>query len=351
MKNNKRTRWMCLMSSIYSSSLAWINIRLTEQRTLWRTVSERSLSTVRNEVRIEIKPKSWHYINWKEVENKVKDLQEKIVIATLKKNFKEVYRLQWVMINSFEAKVLAIRRVITNKGGKTSGVDKIIWRSPEMYWKVIDRLTEVVKNPEDYKAEPVRRVYIPKGTSGKMRPLGIPTMFDRAVQALYHLGVEPVVETQSDPNSYGFRKGRSTQDAITSIRSLLDKKTHSHWVLEADIKNCFPSIDHEFLMKHTPICHKKVLEQWLKSGIMEESNFIVTDVGTPQGGIMSPTLCNVALNGLEKVIKKANPLIKGISPGVHIIRYADDMIITAKTQEVAIKNKQILSKKTIQKNI
>ena len=187
-------------------------------------------------------------------------------------------------------------------------------------------------------------MYIPKPNSPKeKRPLGIPTMIDRAMQALYHLGVDPAVETTSDPNSYGFRKHRSTHDAITAIRSLLDKSTHPRWILEADISKCFDRIDHEFLMKHTPICHKHVLQSWLKSGIMEQLNYHDTEEGTPQGGIMSPTLCNVALNGIEEIIKKANPKKKGISSGVHTIRYADDMIITGRTREVVIKNKTILT--------
>lgn len=113
--------------------------------------------------------------------------------------------------------------------------------------------------------------------------------------------------------------------------------------MEADIAKCFDRISHDFLLKNTPILHKNVLEQWLKAGIMEELNFIESTEGTPQGGIMSPTLCNVALNGIEEIIKKANPLIKGISQGVKIIRYADDMIITARSREVAIKNKEILA--------
>jgi RNA-directed DNA polymerase len=168
-------------------------------------------------------------------------------------------------------------------------------------------------------------------------------MIDRAVQALYHLGVDPVVETKSDPNSFGFRKNRSTQDAITAIRSLLDKKTHPQWILKADISKCFDKISHDFLIENTPICHKVVLEQWLKSGVMEELNYMETEEGTPQGGIISPTLCNIALNGIENLIKKANPSKKGKSPGVHVIRYADDMIITGKTQDIAIKNKNILA--------
>ena len=176
-----------------------------------------------------------------------------------------------------------------------------------------------------------------------MRPLGIPTMIDRAVQAVYHLGVDPAVEARSDKNSFGFRKSRSTHDAVTAIRMIMDKTTHPHWIVEADITKCFDRISHEFLMKETPIRHKHVLEQWLKAGIMEELNFIESAEGTPQGGIMSPTLCNIALNGLESTIRKANPLIKGITQGVNVIRYADDMIITARTQETAIKNKKILA--------
>lgn len=285
----------------------------------------------------------WHKINWKKAEDKIKDLQEKIVIATVNKDFKKVYLIQWMIISSFEGKALAVRRVITNKGGKTPGVDEIVWNKPSDYWKAILTLTEVAKNPNEYKASPLRRVWIPKPGSKEKRPLGIPTLIDRAVQALYHLGVDPVVETQSDPNSFGFRKYRSTQDAITAIRSLLDKNNHPRWILEADISKCFDKISHEFLMKHTPICHRIVLEQWLKSGVMEELNFMETDEGTPQGGIISPTLCNIALNGVEKIIKEANPLRKGISTGVHLIRYADDIIITARTKEIATRNKDILS--------
>lgn len=285
----------------------------------------------------------WNEINWKKVESKIKDLQEKIVIATINKDFKEVYRLQWLILQSFEAKALAIRKVITNKGKRTPGVDNIVWKGSKDYGKALQDLTKITKNPEKYIASPVRRVYIPKGNTKEMRPLGIPTMIDRAVQAIYHLGIDPVVEVQSDSNSFGFRKNRSTHDAITAIRSLLDKSTHPRWILEADISKCFDKISHSYLMKHTPICHKGVLEQWLKSGVMEEMNHINTEEGTPQGGIISPVLCNIALNGLEKYIKKANPLRKGISPGVHVIRYADDMIITAKSQDIAIKNKKLLT--------
>jgi RNA-directed DNA polymerase len=285
----------------------------------------------------------WHNIDWNKVEAKVKDLQEKIVIATLNDNKKEIYKLQWNLLQSFEAQALAIRKVVTNKGGKTPGVDSIAWEDPKDYWNAIIELANIVKNPEKYKAQPLRRVYIPKGNTGQMRPLGIPTMIDRAVQAIYHFGIDPVVETQSDPNSFGFRKHRSTHDAITAIRSLLDKKSCPKWILEADISKCFDKIDHDFLLRHTPICHKSVLKQWLKCGVMEELNYMSTEEGTPQGGIISPTLCNIALNGIEEKIKQANPSIKGISAGVHVIRYADDMIITGKTQEMAIKNKELLS--------
>lgn len=307
-------------------------------------ISRRFINTdMKTEKKKELK-NEWHSINWKKAEAVIRDLQEKIVIATLNENMKEVYLLQWKLLNTFEAKVLAIRKVITNKGKKTPGTDGIVWKSPKDYWNAIQALTEIVKNPQEYQAQPLRRIWIPKANSKELRPLGIPTIFDRAVQALYHLVIDPAVETKSDPNSFGFRKFRSTQDAITAIRSIMDKKRSPRWILEADISKCFDKISHEFLMKHTPICHKMVLKQWLKSGIREQLNYMETDAGTPQGGVISPLLSNIALNGIEKHIKKANPLIKGQSSGVHVIRYADDMIITGKSKEIAIKNQQLLSK-------
>lgn len=287
--------------------------------------------------------KEWHNIDWKKAEEKVKVLQEKIAIATERCDMREVYKLQWILLQTFEAKAIAIRRVVTNKGGKTFGTDRKVWNGPREYWLAIKELAAIIENPNKYKASPVRRVWIPKPGSNEKRPLGIPTMIDRAVQAIYQLCVDPAVETLSDPSSFGFRRFRSTHDAITAIRSLLDKRNHPHWIVEADISKCFDRINHDFLMKNTPICHKYILEQWLKAGIMEEMNFVDTSEGTPQGGIMSPILCNIALNGIEKALKDANPLKKGISPGVHVVRYADDMIITAKSKELALKNKEILS--------
>lgn len=304
------------------------------------TIDRRLLNTGTKATKVALK-NEWNRIDWKKAEMKVKDLQEKIVIATLNSDMREVYNLQWKLINCFEAKAIAIRRIVTNKGGKTAGTDNIVWKSSQNYWSTIEQLTTIVKNPNGYRAQPLR---IPKGKSSELRPIGIPTLIDRAVQALYHLGVDPVVETKSDPNSYGFRKYRSRQDAITAIRSILDKKNHPRWILEADISKCFDRISDDFLMKHTPICHKVILEQWLKSGVMENMNYIETIEGTPQGGIISPTLCNITLNGMENLIKEANPLKRGISPGVHIIRYGDDMIITGKNQEILIKNKEILKK-------
>ena len=186
---------------------------------------------------------------------------------------------------------------------------------------------------------------IPKNNSNELRPLGIPTLIDRAAQAVYHLGVDPVVEARSDPNSFGFRKGRSQHDAIAYIRSRLDKTVSPEWILETDIAKCFDKINHDFLMKETPICHKHVLKEWLKSGFVFEGKYSSTDEGTPQGGIISPTLCNVALNGIEEVIMTQYPLTKvidGQRPKVTVFRYADDMVITGSQEEHLLEIKEIV---------
>jgi len=296
-------------------------------------------------------PKNWHDIDWKKARKEVSNLQEKIVIAMQNKKYKEVYKWQWVILNSYSGRAIAIRKVINNSGGKTPGIGGIVWNSPKEYIKAIDDLGNLIRKPQEYKADPLIRVYISKGNRGEKRALGIPTLRDRGMQALYHLAIDPAIEIVSDPNSYGFRKHRSTHDAIITLRSLLDKKVHSHWVLEADIKKCFDKIDHRFLLKHTPICHKHVLEQWLKAGVMEEMNILDTNEGTPQGGIVSPLLCNVALNGMENKMKKVLPKIKKIGPGIPVIRYADDIVILGKSKNILIKCKEVLKEFLLERGL
>nr|AYE93292.1 DNA polymerase [Termitomyces sp.]AYE93309.1 DNA polymerase [Termitomyces sp.] len=292
---------------------------------------------------ITTKYQNWQHIPWDEVNERVRDLQDRIVKATLDNNMRIVYQLQNQLVTSVEGRALAIRRVVTSSGGKTPGIDKVTWDKPLERFNAIHELGMITKNPNQYKSKPLKRVMIPKSNSTEMRPLGIPTLMDRAVQAVYHLGVDPVVEAKSDPNSFGFRKGRSQHDAIAYIRSRLDKTVSPEWILETDIAKCFDKINHDFLLKETPICHKQVLKEWLKSGYVFEGKYTSTDEGTPQGGIISPTLCNVALNGIETVIMKQYPLRKvtdGQRPKVTVFRYADDMVITGCQKEILLQVKE-----------
>jgi len=264
----------------------------------------------------------WPDINWAHCIRNVRRLQMRIVKATQVGRWNKVKALQRLLTGSFSGKVLAVKRVTENEGKKTAGVDKQLWSTPEAKSQALQNL-----NGREYKPHPLKRAYIPK-SSGKMRPLGIPTMKDRAMQALHLLALEPVSETKADRNSYGFRPERATQDAIGHCFVLLSRKTSAPWVLEGDIKGCFDNISHEWLINNIPM-DKKILHKWLKAGYVHKRNLYPTEAGTPQGGIISPTLSNMTLDGLEAELKKFRRQDK-----VHMVRYADDFIVTGNSKEL-----------------
>lgn len=272
----------------------------------------------------------WHSINWELMYQRVRGLQVRIAKATLKSDWRQVKQLQRMLTHSFAAKVIAIRRVTENRGKSTPGVDGAIWNTPASKWNAISKLSR-----KGYKPKPLKRVYIPKANR-KRRPLGIPTMTDRAMQALYLLALEPVAESQADRNSYGFRPNRSCADAIEQCFVNLSRKSSAQWVLEGDIKGCFDHISHEWLITHIPM-DKVILRKWLKAGFMESGKFNPTDAGTPQGGIISPALANLALDGLEAVLEahfgKKNTKAS-YKTKVNYVRYADDFIITGISKEL-----------------
>ncbi len=274
---------------------------------------------------------NWENIDFKQAKIYVKKLQMRIVKAQKEKKYGKVKSLQWILTHSFYAKALAIKRVTENKGKNTAGVDNELWLTPESKFKAIKKLKRNGYNPQ-----PLRRVYIPK-SNGKMRPLSIPTMTDRAMQALYKLALEPVAETTADINSYGFRPERSAHDAISQCFILLGIPSGAKWVLEGDIKGCFDNISHEWILNNIPM-DKEILNKFLKSGFIETGRLFPTEQGTPQGGVISPVICNMVLDGIEKILKAkfytTTRNHKSYSPKVNFVRYADDFIITGESKEI-----------------
>ena len=275
---------------------------------------------------------SYQDMDWRRCQDELLQKQQHLVEAYRAKQNRMVKNLQRQIVTSFAARALAVRRVTNNKGGQTPGVDGAKWPDPNSRLSAVEQLRNLTQNPNSYRALPVRRVEIPKpGNRAEKRPLGIPTLTDRAMQAVYLSSIEPLVEKTSDANSYGFRPYRGAREALAKLRNLLGKDYSPEWVLDADIQKCFDKINHDWLVQNVPVGDKAVLESWLKSGVAYNTNVTATVAGVPQGGVISPALANITLNGLEAAVKIATAGLasKRERSKVYLIRYADDFVATA----------------------
>src|SRR5471030_1631575 len=226
--------------------------------------------------------------------------------------------LQCLLTHSFCGKALAVKRVTENKGKNIPGVDKVTWKTPAAKTNAIASLKR-----RDYSTLPLRRVMIPKKNSKKTRPLGIPVMKCRAMQALHLLALEPIAETTADLNSYGFRPKRSTADAGEQCFNSLANRTSAQWVLEADIRGCFDEISHEWMLANIPT-DTTIFRKWLKAGYVYQNELFPTNAGTPQGGIISPVAMNMTLDGLEARLAEKFPKAKRTGLKMNMVRYADE---------------------------
>ena len=282
---------------------------------------------------------NWAEVDWAKARRVVKNLRQRIFRAVLEGNLKKVRSLQKLMLRSYSNTLLSVKRVTQqNKGKNTPGVDRAVVKTDRAKGKLVDRLS----GHQPWRVRPVRRVYIPKANN-KLRPLGIPTIVDRCFQAMVKNALEPEWEAKFEPTSYGFRPGRSCQDAVARIYTLAQTRSRKKWVIDADVKGAFDNISHTYLLETLGwFPARELVKQWLKAGYVEMGRLHETPAGTPQGGIVSPLLANVALHGMEHALDVTRDR-KGWSKSSRaVVRYADDFVVFCETQEDAVECIQLL---------
>ncbi len=311
---------------------------------MWRLISvniNMELSMERTEQELE---EEWRSINWKEVERYVDRMQGKIFLATMNRECKKLKNLQKLARKSLYFHLFALRQItIVNQGKYTPGIDG------EICISIKDRYNLLLKfrnfNPETYKPKPIRRVNIPKPNGG-IRPLGIPTIFDRCVQMLYKLMLEPEFECRFHANSFGFRPGRCAQDAVELIKKNLSQGDRKY-ILDADIKGFFDNIEHNLILKHFQPHYRKVIRKWLTAKIIKDNQCYKPLRGTPQGGVISPLLANIALNEFDfryNADKRLNKNKKDIRKNIVTIRYADDYVVISDSKPILERIKRDMEK-------
>ena len=285
------------------------------------------------------KQTDWNTINWKKANRTVRNLRQRIFRAAQEGNLKKVRSLQKLMLKSYSNRLVSVRRVAQMNAGKhTPGADKLVIKTPTARANMVDALAHYTL----WKAKPARRVYIAKA-HGKYRPLGIPVVADRCLQAMVKNALEPFWEAKFEGTSYGFRPGRDCHDAIEKIFVLACPNTTKKWVLDADIKGAFDNISHTYLQEAIgPVPGRELIKQWLKAGYVEQEMFHPTERGTPQGGGISPLLANIALHGMEEAIGVKHNCRDEIIGKRAVVRYADDFVCFCETKEDAEQVQQIL---------
>ena len=288
----------------------------------------------------------WAVLPWRKLEQHLYRLQKRIFKASERGDLKTVHQLQKLLMKSRSARLLAVRRVTQdNQGKKTAGIDGVKSVQPTGRFAMVEAIHP--KRMSQRKPQPLRRVWIPKPGKTEQRPLGIPVMFDRACQALAKQALEPQWEAKFEANSYGFRPGRGAHDAIGAIFNNIRLK--SKYVLDADIKGCFDNIDHQALLGklHTYPAMRRLVKGWLKAGVMEALELSPTKAGTPQGGVVSPLLANIALYGMEEALLEAytgeNKAPSAQRGAPQLIRFADDFVVLHAQEAEVIKAQQIIA--------